>query len=79
MSLMTNESALLIALRKRIVLDSLKVMLVVGTVLNAINQGTEMLNGMDINWYKVVLTYAVPYLVSTYASVKTVIAAKNDV
>lgn len=51
-------------------------MLVVGTVLNAINQGNEIIYGLEVNWFKVLLTYAVPYLVSTYASVKTVMAAE---
>jgi hypothetical protein len=73
---MNNPSFLKIAIRKRIVIDSIKVMLVVGTVLNAINQGNEIIYGLQVNWFKVLLTYAVPYLVSTYASVKTVIAVE---
>jgi hypothetical protein len=48
---------------------SLYVAVVVGTILNLINQGDAMLVGGAINWAKIVLTYAVPYLVSTYGAV----------
>jgi hypothetical protein len=41
----------------------------VGTILNLINQGDAIFGAMTINWTKVVLTYAVPYLVSTYGAV----------
>jgi hypothetical protein len=61
-----------IALEKDIVISSLKVAFVVGSLLNIINQG-DMLYKMDfdkVNWYKAALTLAVPYLVSTYASVR---------
>ena len=42
---------------------------VVGTVLNLINQGDAIFTGGGVNWLKVVLTYAVPYCVSTYGAV----------
>jgi hypothetical protein len=48
---------------------SLYVALIVGTILNLINQGDAILAGGPINWAKVVLTFAVPYLVSTYGAV----------
>ena len=48
---------------------SLYVALIVGTILNLINQGDAILAGGAINWAKIVLTYAVPYLVSTYGAV----------
>lgn len=38
--------------------------LVVGTVLNAINQGDETLGGEAPNWFKLILTYLVPYAVA---------------
>jgi len=55
-----------------IVISSLKIALVVGVILNLINQG-DVLFSMQfekINWWKLLLTFAVPYLVSTYASVR---------
>ncbi len=45
------------------------VALVVGTILNLINQGDVIFGVMAINWTKVVLTYVVPYVVSTYGAV----------
>ncbi|MBI2313743.1 MAG: nitrate/nitrite transporter NrtS [Betaproteobacteria bacterium] len=49
--------------------DSLKVALVVGTALNALNQGDRVLQGWEmLDWRKALLTYLVPYLVSTYSA-----------
>ena len=48
---------------------SLYVALVVGTVLNLINQGDAFLGMTSINWLKLVLTYCVPYAVCTYGAV----------
>jgi len=48
---------------------SIYVALVVGTVLNLINQGDAIFGAMAINWLKIVLTYMVPYAVSTYGAV----------
>ncbi|MBA7479561.1 hypothetical protein ES703_25904 [subsurface metagenome] len=45
------------------------VALVVGTILNFINQGDALLGAASINWFKVVLTYLVPYAVCTYGAV----------
>lgn len=50
-------------------LRSAYVALVVGTVLNLINQGDAIFTGNSINWIKIVLTYFVPYAVSTYGAV----------
>jgi len=48
---------------------SLYVAMVVGTILNLINQGDVLIAGAPINWAKIALTYVVPYLVSTYGAV----------
>jgi len=60
-----------IAMRRDIVMRSLKVGGVVGTILVAINQGDLLLAGqLDLpGAWKIPLTYLVPYCVSTYASV----------
>lgn len=42
------------------------VALVVGTALNAINQGPELVAGEPVNVWKLLLTYCVPFLVSSY-------------
>ncbi len=49
--------------------NSLIVGAVVGTILNAINQGDRMGEGGDpVDWIKVALTYCVPFCVSTWGS-----------
>jgi hypothetical protein len=48
---------------------SLWVALVVGTILNLINQGDVILAGHAPDWTKLLLTYVVPYFVSTYGAV----------
>ena len=50
-------------------LRSLLVALVVGTILNLINQGDALLAGAPLGWTKILLTFAVPYCVSTYGAV----------
>ena len=50
-------------------LRSFRVALVVGTVLNLINQGDALFGGQAVNWVKIVLTYIVPYCVGTYGAV----------
>ena len=42
------------------------VALVVGTILNLINQGDALFGDAHLNIIKVILTYAVPYCVATY-------------
>jgi hypothetical protein len=48
---------------------SLGVALIVGTILNLINQGDALFGGVEINATKVMLTFAVPYCVATYGAV----------
>lgn len=43
--------------------------LVVGSILVLINQGDTISEGMQPDWLKVTLTFAVPYCVSTWTSV----------
>ena len=64
-----------IAARKDIVISSFKVCAVVGTILVMINYFDRIGAGTlaDIDYFKILLTYCVPYCVSTYASVSVVI------
>jgi hypothetical protein len=48
---------------------ALVVALVVGTILNLINQGGAILAGGPIDLPKFLLNYVVPYCVSTYGAV----------
>lgn len=71
---MTVLLALLNAARQRqIVWAALKVALVVGTILNLINQGGRFFDGLSLSWFHLALNYLVPYLVSSYS------AARNEV
>ena len=58
---------------------SLWVALVVGTILNLINQGDALLGGAgSVNWVKVALTFLVPYAVSTYGAVSYRLSTAGD-
>lgn len=54
---------------------SFVVALVVGTVLNLINQGDAILAMGHVSWLKVALTYSVPYAVCTYGAVSSRLAS----
>jgi hypothetical protein len=45
------------------------VALIVGTILNLINQGDALLGEGHLNFTKLLLTFAVPYCVATYGAV----------
>jgi len=61
-----------LAARRSIVLSSLRVAAVVGTLLVALNYGDRAVAGSlgPADWVKMVLTYLVPYGVATYAAVQ---------
>ncbi len=63
-----------VALRRDIVIRGLKVGVIVGTILVAINQGDMILSGqLDASAaWKISLTYLVPYCVSTYGGVSAI-------
>jgi len=56
---------------KEMIIKSSKISLIVGTLLNIINQGEAIfaLDIENINYIKSLLTYTVPFLVSTYTAV----------
>ena len=43
--------------------------LVVGTVLTTINHGDVILRSESINYYKIMLTYCVPFCVTTWGAI----------
>lgn len=63
-----------LALRRDIVKRSLIVALVVGTILNLINQPDVMMDPSSLDISKCLLTYLVPYCVSTYGAVTALLA-----
>ncbi len=56
----------------KIVKNSVRIALVVGSILNLINQGSAILSGAGISWVHIALNYLVPYCVASYS------AAKNE-
>ncbi|MCB2013359.1 MAG: nitrate/nitrite transporter NrtS [Sphingobium sp.] len=65
---MTRREALRTIFQGRILRRSLMVGLVVGTILNLINQGDAILSGGAVIAWKLCLTYCVPFLVSSYGA-----------
>ena len=67
------------AVRKDVVYRGIKVGLIVGTLLTAINQGDLILAGAvdGTTALKIALTYLVPYCVSTYAGVEAIRAQER--
>ena len=57
---------------------SLVVALIVGTILNLINQGDVLFGGGRLNLWKLILTFAVPYAVATYGAVSYQMRAGPD-
>lgn len=70
----SSESWLQTALRKEIRDRSIKVGLIVGTILTMINNGDLLIQGVvtPVMIWKIPLTYCVPFCVSTYAGVQAV-------
>jgi hypothetical protein len=66
---MNWKLACIYALSEGVPQRSLWVALVVGTILNLINQGDALLAGQRLDLTKIALTYVVPYFVSTYGAV----------
>lgn len=66
------------AIRPGIVKRSLIIAVIVGTVLNLINQGDVIAGNQAFNLAKCLLTYVVPYCVSTYGSVTALMAVRDN-
>lgn len=62
------------ALLPHIASSALKVSLVVGTILNAINQGDSLIHGDPVSWFHVACNYIVPYCVASYSAAKSQLA-----
>ncbi len=67
-----------IACTRDIVVAAIKVALVVGTLLNLINQGGRMYDGLPLSWFHVVLNYLVPYCVSSYSAARNEMRRLDD-
>lgn len=65
---MNGRQALRAVLRPPIVTHSLLVALLIGTLLNAINQGDAIVSGRSPDWLKLALTFAVPFFVASFGA-----------
>ena len=54
------------------------VALIVGAILNLINQGDALSSGGQLNWTKLILTFAGPYCVATYGAVSFRLSRSRD-
>ncbi|MFM2289529.1 MAG: hypothetical protein RL684_2672 [Pseudomonadota bacterium] len=52
-----------------------QVSLVVGTLLNAVNQGPELLHNGQVSWLRVAMNYVVPWCVSAFSAARQARAA----
>ncbi len=55
-------------LEPHIVATAVRVSLLIGTVLNLINQGPELLAHSRISWPRIGMNYIVPFCVATYSA-----------
>ncbi len=51
---------------------------IVGMVLNLINQGDRLFTGDALHWGKIALTFCVPYCVATYGAVSFRLRHERD-
>ncbi|MDP3844386.1 MAG: nitrate/nitrite transporter NrtS [Oxalobacteraceae bacterium] len=72
------RSFLRIVCSARIAHSALRVALVVGTVLNLVNQSGAILVGIGISWFHLLLNYFVPYCVASYSAAKNEITRRED-
>ena len=54
------------------------VALIVGAILNLINQGDALFSSAQLNWTKLILTFAVPYCIATYGAVSFRLSRSRD-
>lgn len=67
-----------IACSRRIVMNALRIALLVGSVLNLVNQGEAILAGSGVSWLHLVLNYAVPYCVASYSAARNQMTQRGD-
>lgn len=68
----STPSVLALMLSRRIAWSALKVSLVVGTVLNVVNNGERLIAQGNVTLWQVALNFVVPFCVSSYS------AARNE-
>jgi hypothetical protein len=74
---MSDRGIVKAALQKPIVVNALRVSLLIGTILNAINNGETLVTGGDLPWLKVLMNYLVPYCVASYSGAKALMITQS--
>lgn len=67
-----------VACSRRIALNALRIALVVGTVLNLVNQGEALFAGARVSWIHLLLNYAVPYCVASYSAARNELTKRGN-
>lgn len=67
-----------VAVSASIAKNSLKISLMVGSILNLINQGESFWNNGSISWGHLLLNYLVPYCVASYSAARNEIDARRE-
>ena len=70
----TTKAIFQLAASQKIRRNAIKVAIVVGVILNVINQGPVFWNGEKISWIHVLLNFLVPFCVSSYSATKNQIS-----
>ena len=78
---MNEKGFFSLALSPQVVIRAVRVALIVGTILAFINHGNKILTLATTyqDLFKIILTYFVPYCVSTWSSVRAIEAHANTV
>lgn len=65
-------------LKPRILLNASRIAVVVGGILNIINQGPALLSGEDIPWSRVALNFIVPFCVASVSAAQNELDQRGD-
>ena len=73
-----HYSFLTLAFRESVIKRAIKIALIVGCILALINHGDRIIfqDMKSVDWFKILLTFCVPYCVSTISSV---LAIKREI
>lgn len=67
-----------VACSRRIAKNSLRISLVVGGVLNVINQSEAIMAGEGVSWAHLMLNFMVPYCVASYSAAKNEMTQRDN-
>ena len=73
-----KRGILRLMVQPEVVSGALRVSMLVGTVLNLVNQGEAILAGSGVSWLHLVLNYAVPYCVASYSAARNQMTQRGD-